>query len=159
MRGRRASALVDRESLLTDARLLLSEKRAVLGVKSADIRAFPKERPRGPTALRKALLACPKTVAAMFLRAFESSRRLPPDRCVLPCSEGGGELAQNHMNCVCWSFPLEAVEFRVVTRSGLVCGQAGFPVSTTISGSSVPDFARLLSRVAETAGSAGRMSI
>jgi len=35
--------------------------------------AFPKGQHRGPTASRKAFLACPKTIAALSLRASESS--------------------------------------------------------------------------------------
>ena len=73
MPARTASALVDRESVRTDARLLPYGKRAVPGAKSANKPAFPKGRHRGRTALTRALLACPKTVAATFLRGFESS--------------------------------------------------------------------------------------
>jgi hypothetical protein len=67
-------------------------KQAVLGAKSAGKPAFPKGRPRGPTALRKAYLACPKTAAAIFLRVFESSFTLRVIAVSSPYFEATGDL-------------------------------------------------------------------
>jgi hypothetical protein len=83
--------LADLKSLLTDVRLLLYGRQVFLGVKSADGHISPKGRRRGPTMLRNAFLACPKTIAAMFLQVFESSFELL-DGGVLPVVEVTGYL-------------------------------------------------------------------
>src|SRR5712692_6783241 len=72
MHARKVSALVGRKSPLMDAKLQPCGKQAVLGAKCASKRGCPKERLRGRTMLRKASLACPKTVAGLSLVAFES---------------------------------------------------------------------------------------
>ena len=59
-------------------------------MKSADRPAFLKGPPTGLTALRKALLACPKATAALFLRAFESSFTLHVIAVSLPYPEATG---------------------------------------------------------------------
>jgi hypothetical protein len=54
-------------------KLMRCGDRAVLGVKFADKPAFPKERHRIHTVRRRALLACPKTFAVIFLQPIETS--------------------------------------------------------------------------------------
>jgi DNA invertase Pin-like site-specific DNA recombinase len=65
---------IGRPRIATDGRQVAALRKAGnLGVKSANKRDYPRERLRGRTTLRKVLLACPKTVAGLSLRAFESS--------------------------------------------------------------------------------------
>ena len=67
-------------------------RQVFLGVRSADGRIFPKGQRRGPTALRKAFLACPKTIPAPFLRAFESTFKLRVIGLFFPNAEATGNL-------------------------------------------------------------------
>ena len=73
MRAQKASALVDRKSLLTDVMYLLYGQLAIPGAKFANKRLFRKGRHRGLTGLKRAFLACPKIIAAIFLQAFEGT--------------------------------------------------------------------------------------
>src|SRR5713101_5620207 len=80
-----------------DAKLQPCGKQGVLGAKCASKRGCPKERLRGRTMLRKAPLASPKTVAGLFLVAFESPIFASTDRGHSRFSTWPGTLAQNHM--------------------------------------------------------------
>jgi hypothetical protein len=65
--------------------------------------------------LRKALLACPKAIAATFLQAFESSRKIPA--IAVPFhSRKWRRVAQNHMICACRSVSPEPVQIRSLNR-------------------------------------------
>ena len=84
--------MADRKSLPMATRLPRYGEPAVLGVKSADKLAFLKGRLRGRTGLRKAFLACPKALAAIFLRAFQGTFTLHVIAVFFPNSEATRDL-------------------------------------------------------------------
>jgi hypothetical protein len=65
-----------------------SGKRATRGAKSASKQGFPRGRLRELAMLRNRLLGCPKTLAGLSLRAFESSISLLPTGCVFTFDVG-----------------------------------------------------------------------